>query len=250
MQDVPTVIRELLNSVSVLSASQNTLLEQHEALKTENTALKIQIAELVSKSKETSHVDTSAHQGKETSRTTTNKESQTETASVTDLHSDSEDSERDNDESPWITVQKRQRRPKSKSGRSKSIGSNFDAAISQHRRYKNSDRNGSQNNHSRRQNKRPFERRYHDHRDHGNLDNKHRFHNNRPHNGHSRLRIERRGSSYRSHDHGDHDRWQDKIVDHDIYEWPEEEYITYMYNSRKAFFNCGLTNHRFKIYNI
>ena len=38
------------------------------------------------------------------------------------------------------------------------------------------------------------------------------------------------------------DRWQDRVVDHDIYEWPEEEYITY--NSRKACFNCGLTNHR------
>ena len=94
-KDVPTVIKKLLNSVSVLSASQKTLLDQHETLKAENSALKIQIAELVSKSNETSRADTSSYKDKETTKTTTNKESQTATASMTDLPSDSEDGEHD-----------------------------------------------------------------------------------------------------------------------------------------------------------
>ena len=93
---------------------KKTLLDQHETLKAEYTALKIQITELVSKSKETSHVDTSSHHDKEATGTATNmtnKESQTATASMSDLPSDSEDGEHDIslviiliDELPWITV--------------------------------------------------------------------------------------------------------------------------------------------------
>ena len=182
-KNVPTVIKKLLNSVSVSSASQKTLLDQHETLKAENSALKIQIAELVSKSKETSRADTSFHQDKETTKTTTNKESQTATASMTDLPSDSEDGEHDIhdislvitpiDESTWITVWRRRRRPKSQSRRTKSVRSNFDGGTPQPRPYEDHpDRNGSHRRHSRRQNKLPFERRsyYGRHRDRSNLE--------------------------------------------------------------------------------
>ena len=109
-------------------------------------------------SKETSRVDTS-HQDKETTKTTTNKESQMATASMTDLPSDSEDGEQDIslvitpiDESLWITVRRRRRRPKSQSGRTKSVRPNFDVGTQQPIPYEDHpDRNGSHHRHSRRQ---------------------------------------------------------------------------------------------------
>ena len=108
-KDIPSMIHQLFNTVSVLSESHETLLQQYELLKSENVALNSQLQELV---KEVNREKQPEQQLKGNQRAKVTSQG-TQTTDIVDDSKTSDDSDDSDDENPWVTVHSKKRQRKS-----------------------------------------------------------------------------------------------------------------------------------------